>query len=49
MSAEPDKVQAIILGIGLNVWNRTEDFNDELKDTATSLHINTEKRLFEAL
>ena len=45
MSAEPDKVQAIILGIGLNVWNRTEDFNDELKDTATSLHINTEKEI----
>lgn len=46
MSAEPDKVQAIILGIGLNVWNKTDDFTDELKETATSLSLNTEKKIF---
>ncbi|AGC69624.1 bifunctional protein biotin operon repressor/biotin--[acetyl-CoA-carboxylase] synthetase BirA [Thermoclostridium stercorarium subsp. stercorarium DSM 8532] len=45
MTSEPDKVQAIILGIGLNVWNREEDFGDELKHTATSLCLNTDREI----
>jgi len=49
MTSEPDKVQAIILGIGLNVWNREEDFRDGLADTATSLCLNTEKEISRSL
>lgn len=45
MTSEPDKVQAIILGIGLNVWNREEDFRDGLAETATSLCLNTRKEI----
>lgn len=45
MTAEPDKIQAIILGIGLNVWNKQDQFKGELKETATSLVLNTDKEL----
>lgn len=49
MTAEPDKVQAIILGIGLNVWHTEDDFNGELKETATSLMLNTEREISRSL
>jgi len=49
MTSEPDKVQAIILGIGLNVWNKEEDFRDGLAETATSLSLNTDKELSRSL
>ncbi|HAA25196.1 MAG TPA: biotin--[acetyl-CoA-carboxylase] ligase [Ruminiclostridium sp.] len=37
MSAEPEKVHSIIVGIGINVNHREDDFCEELKNTATSL------------
>ncbi|NLM12069.1 MAG: biotin--[acetyl-CoA-carboxylase] ligase [Clostridiaceae bacterium] len=49
MTAEPDKVQAIILGIGLNVWHKENDFMDDLKESATSLCLNTEKEISRSL
>ena len=49
MTAEPDKVQAIILGIGLNVWHKEDDFMDDLKESATSLCLNTEKEISRSL
>lgn len=50
MTSEPDKVQAIILGIGLNVWNKEEDFKREgLVETATSLSLNTDREIFRSL
>jgi len=49
MTSEPDKVQAIILGIGLNVWNKEEDFKDGLDKTATSLCLNTDRELSRSL
>ncbi|MFC4410941.1 biotin--[acetyl-CoA-carboxylase] ligase [Chungangia koreensis] len=39
LQAEADRVQSIILGIGVNVNQTTEDFPDELKSIATSLKI----------
>ncbi len=38
MSAEMDRINAIIIGIGINVNIRKEDFPAELRDTATSLY-----------
>lgn len=49
MTSEPDKVQAIILGIGLNVWNRKEDFRGDLAETATSLFLNSGEGLSRSL
>jgi BirA family transcriptional regulator, biotin operon repressor / biotin---[acetyl-CoA-carboxylase] ligase len=39
LQAEPDRVKAIILGIGMNVNQDEEDFPEELKEIATSLKI----------
>lgn len=43
MSAEPDQIHSIIVGIGINVIVKGEDFPEELKNIATSLseHTNT--------
>lgn len=41
MTAEPDRVQSIIVGIGLNVSQTEEDFPDELKETATSIALHS--------
>ncbi|NLX76218.1 MAG: biotin--[acetyl-CoA-carboxylase] ligase [Clostridiaceae bacterium] len=49
MTAEPDKVQAIILGIGLNVLQKEDDFSGELKETATSLCLNTDREISRSL
>ncbi|MDQ2086377.1 biotin--[acetyl-CoA-carboxylase] ligase [Herbivorax sp. ANBcel31] len=38
-SMEMDRVNFVVLGIGLNVWHKKEDFLDELKEKATSLSI----------
>lgn len=39
LQADPDRVKAIILGIGINVNQTEDDFPDELKPIATSLQI----------
>ncbi len=39
LQAEPDKIVSIIIGIGMNVNHRIEDFPEELKGIATSLAI----------
>ena len=41
MTAEPDRILSIIAGIGLNVYQKEEDFPDELKETATSIALNS--------
>jgi BirA family biotin operon repressor/biotin-[acetyl-CoA-carboxylase] ligase len=41
--AEADKVNFVVLGIGLNVNAKKEDFPEELRDSATSLLIETGK------
>ncbi|WP_035710588.1 biotin--[acetyl-CoA-carboxylase] ligase [Salibacterium aidingense] len=37
MQSEPDRVQAVIIGIGLNINQRKDQFPEELRDKATSL------------
>jgi len=37
LAAEPDRVDWVVLGVGVNVNSRREDFPDELRDTATSI------------
>ena len=39
MVAEQDRVESVILGIGLNVNHTENDFSPELRDNATSLYI----------
>jgi BirA family biotin operon repressor/biotin-[acetyl-CoA-carboxylase] ligase len=39
MAAEPDQLQWVVLGIGVNVNTRPEDFPTELRDVATSILI----------
>ena len=41
MSAETDRIQSVVIGIGINVNVEPEDFPPELRDTATSLSIMT--------
>lgn len=43
LQSEPDRVKAIILGIGMNVNQDEDDFPEELKDIATSLKIEGRK------
>lgn len=43
MSAEPDYINFVVVGIGLNV--NTTEFDDELKDKASSLYKETGKRI----
>ena len=40
MTAEPDKIHSVIVGIGLNVSQEEKDFTDEVKDTVTSIALN---------
>jgi len=37
LSAEPDKVNSIIVGIGINVYGKQEEFPADIRDIATSL------------
>ncbi len=41
MTAEPDKILSIIVGIGLNVFQQEEDFTGDLMETATSIALNS--------
>lgn len=43
MQADPDRVNAIIMGIGINVNHDQEDFEEEIAHIATSLKITTGK------
>ncbi|MBP7176259.1 MAG: biotin--[acetyl-CoA-carboxylase] ligase [Thermoclostridium sp.] len=43
MTSEPDRILSIIVGIGLNVYQQEEDFSDELKQTATSIVLNSSR------
>ena len=43
-SMEMDKINFVVLGIGLNVWHEKEDFFGELEEKATSLSIYMRKK-----
>lgn len=43
MQAEQDKVQYVIIGIGININQTKEEFPEEVRERATSLFIETEK------
>ncbi|MED3553613.1 biotin--[acetyl-CoA-carboxylase] ligase [Cytobacillus praedii] len=45
MQADADRIQAIIIGIGINVNQQEEDYPDELQTIATSLAIEYGKKL----
>ncbi len=45
MQADPDRVNAIIMGIGINVNHNPEDFDDEIANIATSLKIASGKQI----
>ncbi|MDD4296739.1 MAG: biotin--[acetyl-CoA-carboxylase] ligase [Ruminiclostridium sp.] len=45
LSAEPDMINSIILGIGINVYGKKEDFPEDLREIATSLSEHTEIEL----
>ena len=48
LQAESDKINAIIIGIGMNVNHTAEDFPENLRSTATSLAIATGKKQMRA-
>lgn len=41
LQAEADRIHSVIIGIGLNVNQRINDFPEDLKDIATSLYVET--------
>lgn len=45
LQSDPDRVKAIILGIGLNANQELEDFPEELQSIATSLKIEQDKKV----
>ncbi|MBK3496745.1 biotin--[acetyl-CoA-carboxylase] ligase [Viridibacillus sp. YIM B01967] len=45
LQADPDRVNAIIMGIGINVNHEQADFDEEIKDIATSLKIVSGKHI----
>ena len=45
MNSEINKINHVVVGIGINVNNGDEDFPDELKNTATSVKIETLRQL----
>ncbi|MFB4163389.1 biotin--[acetyl-CoA-carboxylase] ligase [Alteribacillus sp. JSM 102045] len=47
MQSEPDRVQAVIIGIGLNINQQPEHFPDELLSKATSLSIAKGNKIFQ--
>ena len=47
MSAQMDYVNYIVIGIGINVSN--EDFPEEIKDVATSIYLESGKRINRAM
>lgn len=49
MIAETDRVQALLIGIGINVHQQLEDFPEELQSIATSIAIEEGKEIDRAL
>lgn len=41
LQADPDRVNALIMGIGINVNHETDDFPEDIRDIATSLKLQT--------
>ena len=48
MSAEPDYIHYVVIGVGINVNNQTQDFEDEVRQIATSLKIEADKTISRA-
>ncbi|WP_163992633.1 biotin--[acetyl-CoA-carboxylase] ligase [Pyxidicoccus caerfyrddinensis] len=48
LSAEPERVHFVIVGVGVNLNSRAEHFPDELRETATSLALATGQRVLRA-
>ncbi|MGM0845938.1 MAG: biotin--[acetyl-CoA-carboxylase] ligase [Bacillota bacterium] len=48
LQAEADKINSIIIGIGMNVNQKAEDFPEELKSIATSLSLEKEENISRA-
>ncbi|WP_158735360.1 biotin--[acetyl-CoA-carboxylase] ligase [Alteribacillus sp. YIM 98480] len=46
MQSEPDRVQAVIVGIGININQQPEHFPEQLLSKATSLSIAKENKIF---
>lgn len=44
LQADPDRIQAVIIGIGMNVNQQETDFEDEITSIATSLRIESGKK-----
>jgi len=49
LAAEPDRVHWVVIGVGVNLNARTEDFPEELRDDATSLLIERRRPVPRAL
>ncbi|GEK34138.1 biotin--[acetyl-CoA-carboxylase] ligase [Kurthia sibirica] len=45
LQADPDYVNALIMGLGINVNHMADDFPDDIKDIATSLKIQSGKEI----
>ena len=45
MQAESDRINSVIIGIGMNVNQEKEDYPEELRSIATSLFIETGKKM----
>lgn len=48
LQAEADRIHSIIIGIGINVNQKNDDFPDELKEIATSLFIESKEMVSRA-
>ncbi len=45
LSAEKNKINHVIIGIGMNINHTTDDFHDEIKSTATSLSLESKTQI----
>lgn len=48
LQAEPDRINAVIIGVGINVNQTEEDFPEELKEKATSLRVQIGEKISRA-
>ncbi len=48
MQADPDKINAVIMGIGINANQKQEHFDEEIQHIATSLAIESGKPIVRA-
>lgn len=49
LQSDPDRVKAIIIGIGMNINHDMDDFPEEIRDIATSLKLQSGKEVDRAL